>query len=58
MSITDFDDDYLNFMKELYSGEGSISEYLGRDFSIDKIELLKEFELPYVGNGGGEFSIE
>ena len=28
------------------------------DFSIDKIELLKEFELPYIGNGGGEFSIE
>lgn len=56
LSITDFDEDFTKFLKDYYSGEGSISEYLGRDFSLDKMELLKDIELPYTTGTGTKYT--
>ena len=58
LSITDFDDDFKKFLKDYYSGEDSISEYLGRDFSLDKMELLKDIELTYTTGAGTEYTIK
>lgn len=58
LSITDFDENFKKFLKDYYSGEDSISEYLGRDFSLDKMELLKDIELQYTTGTGTEYTIK